>query len=234
MLGYKIFGGTKSELMDSILNRNGKINIVSGNPEVLYNGMNDKALFSFFNDDKSVIIPDGAGVVLTSKLIKEPVEEKIAGIEVMEEIIRCCAEEGRPIYLLGAEQEVVEKCAEKLRSKYPSLKIGGVHNGFFTLDNCSDIIEDINNSEAYALFVAMGSPRQERFIDKYMNELCARIYMGVGGAFDVFAGKVNRAPKWMIKLSIEWLYRVSKEPYRIKRLNSIPKFIYLALKDRRN
>lgn len=234
MLGYKIFGGTKSQLINSILNSSSKVNIVSGNPEILYNGMNDKSLFSFFNNDKSVIIPDGAGVVLASKLIKEPVEEKIAGIEVMEEIIRHCADNDKPIYLLGGEQSIVESCAENLRLKYPSLKIAGIHNGFFSLDSCDEIVDEINAAQVYALFVAMGSPRQEKFIIKYMDSLCAKIYMGVGGAFDVFGGKVSRAPRWMIKLNIEWLYRVSKEPSRIKRLNAIPKFMYMAVKDKKN
>jgi N-acetylglucosaminyldiphosphoundecaprenol N-acetyl-beta-D-mannosaminyltransferase len=93
------------------------------------------------------------------------------------------------------------------------------------LDNCEDIIYDIDKSGAYILFVAMGAPRQDIFIADNMNRLPCTIYMGVGGSFDVFSGKIKRAPSWMIKLGLEWLYRVFKEPWRIKRLSSIPKFL---------
>ncbi|WP_249175702.1 WecB/TagA/CpsF family glycosyltransferase, partial [Clostridium tyrobutyricum] len=97
--------------------------------------------------------------------------------------------------------------------------------GFFDLENCNNIIEDIKEKRPYAIFVAMGSPRQDIFISRNMEKLPCNIFMGVGGSFDVFAGKVKRAPKWMVNIGIEWLYRVIKEPWRIKRLISIPKFL---------
>lgn len=111
-------------------------------------------------------------------------------------------------------------------------EIVGSNNGFFDLDNCDDLIEKINESKADILFVAMGAPRQEVFIEKYKDKLCCKIFMGVGGSFDVFAGNVNRAPQFMINIGMEWLYRVAKEPWRIKRLGSIPKFLVLSLKER--
>ena len=94
------------------------------------------------------------------------------------------------------------------------------------------ILEDIKSKKPLALFVAMGCPRQENFIIKYMDELPCKIYMGVGGSFDVIAEKVNRAPRWMINIGMEWAYRVIKEPFRNKRLGSIPRFLCLVLKDR--
>ncbi len=231
ILGYKIYNKSKKELIESVVQTEDKINIVSGNPEVLYNGLQDKTLYQCFNSSNTIIIPDGVGVVHTAKLLKQPVKEKIAGIEVMEGIIEYCADKEKGIFLLGAEQAVVESCMLNLMDKYPTLKICGIHNGFFDLDNCQELIEQINKTKPFALFVAMGSPRQDKFIMKYMDILDVKIFMGVGGSFDVIGGKVNRAPKWMIKTNLEWLYRVIKEPFRIKRLASIPKFMYLAVKD---
>ncbi|KOF55953.1 MULTISPECIES: WecB/TagA/CpsF family glycosyltransferase [Clostridium] len=228
ILGYEIYSDTKNRLLRDISNMN-KVNIISGNPEVLYNGLNSKFLFDNFTNKNSIIIPDGVGVVLASKLIGKPVKEKIAGIEVMEEIIKKCEAENKGIYLVGTKQEILEACVQNIQKKYPELKIAGFRNGFFDLDNCDDIIEDIKASKPYAIFVAMGSPRQERFIVKYMDELPCSIYMGVGGSFDIFAGVLKRAPKWMIKLGLEWLYRVIKEPYRIKRLGAIPVFLIKVL-----
>ncbi|MGE5626544.1 MAG: WecB/TagA/CpsF family glycosyltransferase [Solirubrobacterales bacterium] len=228
ILNYNVFNQGKQELMEYIQGFE-KVNIVSGNPEVLYNGLYEKELYDIFTSKSAVIIPDGIGTVLASKIVKSPVKEKIAGIEVMELIIKKCSEEGKGIYLLGAKEEVVSKCAKKLKEKYPTLYIAGFHNGYFDLDNCSNIIDEIKNKKPEAVFAAMGSPRQDRFILKYMDQLPVRIFMGVGGSFDVISGNINRAPRWMINLGLEWLYRVSKEPWRIKRLVSIPRFLIEVL-----
>lgn len=224
ILNYNVFNKDKNKLMEYIQSFE-KVNIVSGNPEVLYNGLKERELFDIFTRKNAVIIPDGIGTVLASKILKNPVIEKIAGIEVMELIVEKCNKEGKGIYLLGAKDEVVSACAEKLVERHKDLIISGFHNGYFDLDNCSDLISDIKNKNPEAIFIAMGSPRQDRFILKYMDELPCKIYMGVGGSFDVISGKVQRAPKWMISLGLEWLYRVSKEPWRIKRLSAIPKFL---------
>lgn len=228
ILGYRVFAGSKAELFE-YLDTFDKVNVVSGNPEVLYNGMNDSELFAIFTSKSSVIIPDGVGTVLASKLAGSPVEEKIAGIEVMEGIIGRCLEEDEGIYLLGAKEEVVAACAKNLKLRYPGLRIAGWHNGYFDIDSCEDIISSIKEKKPKAIFVAMGSPRQDRFILKYMDELPCRIFMGVGGSFDVFSGNVQRAPRWMINIGMEWLYRVSREPWRLKRLSSIPKFLTAVL-----
>lgn len=224
ILGYDVFNKTKNDFIKYIENFD-KINIVSGNPEVLYNGINDPVLFECFTQNNSVIIPDGVGTVLASKVIKKPVAEKIAGIDVMKSIIEKCENENKTVYFLGAKQNVLENCIKNLKSTYKNLKIAGSHNGYFNLDSCEDIINDINKSRPYAIFVAMGSPKQDIFISRNLEKLPCSIFMGVGGSFDVFSGNVKRAPKWMIGFGLEWLYRVIKEPWRIRRLSSIPKFL---------
>lgn len=231
ILDFKVFNKDKTALMNYIEGFD-KVNIISGNPEILFNGLSNPMLKENFNDETSVIIPDGVGTVIASKLLKEPVKEKIAGIDVVREVLFKADSEGKSIYLLGAKQEIIEKCVENIKNEFPNLKVSGFHNGFFDLNNCDDIIEDVKKSEPWAIFVAMGSPRQEIFIKKVMYDLNTHIFMGVGGVFDIFAGELTRAPKWMLALGLEWLHRVIQEPFRIKRLMVIPKFLLLVWKNR--
>ncbi|MGL4730057.1 MAG: WecB/TagA/CpsF family glycosyltransferase [Clostridium sp.] len=231
LVGYDIFSGNKKDLISKIFSMK-KVNIVSGNPEILNLGLNNKKLFKFFTSEQSIIIPDGVGTVIASKIIKNPVQEKIAGIEVMDEIIKVCHKEEKGIYLLGAKEEILQSCKKNLKEKYPNLKILGSHNGYFDINNCEDIINEIKACKPYAIFVAMGAPKQEEFIIRNMKDLPVSIFMGVGGSFDVISGKVSRAPKWMINLGLEWLHRTLKNPARIKRLGVIPKFLFIAIKNK--
>ncbi|MDV4150654.1 WecB/TagA/CpsF family glycosyltransferase [Clostridium sp. AL.422] len=229
ILGYKIF---KNSLRDAIeyIDMKDKIHIISGNPEVLYTGLNNKTLFENFTSSSSIIIPDGVGVQIAAKFIKTPVKEKIAGIDLMKEIIKKLSLENKSIYLLGTKEENLKACVANIIVQFPNVNIAGYRNGYFNIDNATEVLEEIKEKKPHAIFLAMGCPMQEEFIVRYMNELPCKIFMGVGGSFDVIAEKVNRAPKWMIKLGLEWLYRVSKEPWRIKRLGSIPKFLLLVIR----
>ena len=229
ILGYRVFSKGFNELMQEV-DKKEKVNIISGNPEVLYNGLQNAQLNRNFKSEYSIIIPDGVGTVIASKIVKKPVKEKIAGIEVMKAILMKCAKEKKSVYFLGAKEEVLKECILKLLGEINNLHVAGSHNGYFDIDNCDDIVQEIKESKAHAIFVAMGSPKQEKFIEEHLQELPCKYYMGVGGSFDVFAGNVKRAPKWMIKLGLEWLYRVSKEPWRIKRLGAIPKFLWKVIR----
>lgn len=231
LLGYKIFSDNKEELLKEIENKK-RVNIISGNPEVLYNGIKNEFLKNSFTKEDALIIPDGVGTLLAAKINGIDITEKIAGIEVMNMLLEEARDKNLKVFLLGAKEEILIKCKEKIKESYDGIDIVGSNNGFFDLDNCDDLIEKINESKADILFVAMGAPRQEVFIEKYKDKLCCKIFMGVGGSFDVFAGNVNRAPQFMINIGMEWFYRVAKEPWRIKRLGSIPKFLVLSLKER--
>lgn len=232
ILDFNVFNKDKESLMNYVEGLD-KVNIISGNPEVLFNGLNNSLLKKSFNDKDSLIIPDGVGTVIASKLIKEPVKEKIAGIDVVKEVLIKADKEQKSVYLLGAKEDVVVKCVENIKKDYPNIKIAGYHNGYFDIDNCEEIVKDIQNSRPWAIFVAMGSPRQEIFIEKIKNITDTKIFMGVGGVFDIFSGNLKRAPQWMISTGLEWLYRVYKEPFRIKRLIAIPKFLFIVIKNRK-
>jgi len=231
ILNYEIFNDNIEKLFKCI-NDFKKVHIISGNPEVLLNGLQNDVLLENFTSENSIIIPDGIGTVICSKIVRQPVSQKIAGIEVMDNIVKKCEKENLGIYLLGSTKQTVDMCNINLRTKYRELNILGSHDGYFEMDNCEDILRQIEEVNPQVIFVAMGCPRQEIFIAKYMDRLPCRIFMGVGGSFDIIAGNVKRAPKWMINIGMEWLYRVVKEPFRIKRLSSIPKFIMIVLKDK--
>lgn len=231
ILEYKIFNKGIEDLLVEVSTRD-KINIVSGNPEVLFNGLNNEKLFQSFKNEHSIIIPDGIGTVLASKLVKDPVRERIPGIEVMKKIIEMAVAEKKGVYFLGAKEEVVTKCVENIKKEYPKLIVCGSHNGFFDLNNCEELVDEIKSTNPWAIFVAMGSPRQEQFIEDHFEELPCKVFMGVGGSFDIFAGTLKRAPLWMRKIGCEWVYRVVKEPWRIKRLVAIPKFLWKVLKEK--
>lgn len=233
ILGFKVFSGSFNEALKEIDNYD-KVNIISANPEILYSGFNNELLYENFKLESSFIIPDGVGTIVASKIIKNPIKEKIAGVDFMQAIIAKCQEENKPIYLLGATDEVLQGCLSKIKEKYPKINIAGHRNGFFRKEDEENIVQEIIQCKPYAVFIAMGCPKQEKFIIDYMDSITAKIFMGVGGSFDVISGNVNRAPKWMIKLGLEWLYRIIKNPSRIKRLSSIPKFLYIVLKNRKN
>lgn len=227
LLDYNIFSGSKDELMNEILKKV-RVNIISGNPEVLYNGLSNKVLTKSYNSSDSIIIPDGIGTIIASKICGEKIKKKIAGIEVLDMLLDYCDKNRKAIYLLGSKENIIDKCIKNIKNIHPKLNILGYSNGFFDIESCDSLIEDINDLKPYALFVAMGTPRQELFIEKYKNILPCSIFMGVGGSFDVLAGVKKRAPKWIVSIGMEWFYRVYKEPERVKRLKAIPKFIFLS------
>ena len=229
LLDYNIFSGNKDQLMDEIL-KMPRVNIISGNPEVLYNGLNNSILKESYNDKDTIIIPDGIGTIIASKIYGESIKERIPGIEVMDMLMDYCDKNEKSIYLLGSKSNVIDKCRENIKKIHPKLNILGCKDGFFDIESCDALIKDIKFLKPFALFIAMGTPKQEIFIEKYKNSLPCSIFMGVGGSFDVLAGVSKRAPRWVINMGLEWFYRVSKEPKRIKRLKSIPKFIYLSWK----
>ena len=180
-----------------------------------------------------IINADGQSIVWASKLKGTPVPERVAGIDLMERLIEVSAKKGYKIYFFGAKEEVVKKVVEVYKEKYPNLNIAGYRSGYFTEEDMPLIIEDMKNSKADILFVAFSSPKKEYWLAKYMDSIDIPFCMGVGGSFDVVAGKTKRAPLWMQKSGLEWYYRFHQEPRRMfkRYLVGNIKFINLAIKD---
>ncbi|MGI6128450.1 MAG: WecB/TagA/CpsF family glycosyltransferase [Planifilum sp.] len=172
-----------------------------------------------------LIVPDGSGVILASKILGKPLKKgKVAGVELSERIVELCAELGLGVFILGGRPGVPEAAADRLCEKYPGLIISGVRNGYF--DDDADVIDEINRSGAAFLIVCLGVPKQEKWIAAHKRELRVKLTGGFGGSVDIFAGTAKRAPKIFIKLGLEWFYRLCREPKRIGRMMKLPKFVF--------
>ena len=176
---------------------------------------------------------DGMGVVLGARFCGHQVKERIAGVDLFHELLDMSAKRDFPVFLLGAKEDVVAKTADKVQSLYPQLTLAGFHHGYFW-DDEEAIVQMIKDSGAKLLFVAITSPKKENFINKWQDKLGVDFVMGVGGTFDVVAGKVKRAPVWMQNYGLEWLYRVIQEPGRMwkRYLVTNSKFAGLLIKER--
>ncbi|MGB9808926.1 MAG: WecB/TagA/CpsF family glycosyltransferase, partial [Caldanaerobacter sp.] len=202
--------------------------VATPNAEIIMMAQKDEEYKRILNDT-DLNVPDGSGVVFASRVFNEPLKERVAGFDLMIEFIKWAAFHGISIYLLGAKPEVVEKAKANLEKSYPSINIVGVHHGYFNEKEEEMVIEDINTKNPEVLFVALGAPRQEKWIYKNRDKLKVKIAMGVGGSFDVIAGKSKRAPAIYRRLGLEWLYRLIKEPWRYKRMMALPKFAFKVL-----
>lgn len=161
-----------------------------------------------------IINIDGMGVVLAARWLGHDVPERVAGVDLFDALLDMSSRNGFSVFLLGAREEVVATTASRVQAYYPRLKIAGYHHGYFCDDEAA-MVERIRASGAQLLFVAITSPKKENFINRWRDQLGVTFVMGVGGTFDVVAGKVKRAPLWMQKSGLEWLYRVIQEPRRM-------------------
>lgn len=160
---------------------------------------------------------DGQAVVWASRVLGRPLPERIAGIDLMLELLRKCEERGMSVYILGAEERVLAKALGRLRQTFPRLRIAGAQHGYFTDQEEVGVAALIRGVAPDVLFVAMSSPRKEELIGRRLPELGARFVMGVGGAIDVIAGEQRRAPRWVQRLGLEWAARLIQEPRRLWR-----------------
>lgn len=162
-----------------------------------------------------IINADGASVVWASKVLKKPLKERVAGIDLMEELLSLANKKQYRIYLLGARQEVVEKTKEVIQGRYSSLKIAGIRNGYFSEKDWPKVREDLAGKKPQIVFVGITSPLKEYLVEYLLNSGLDYVFMGVGGSFDVISGKIPRAPKWIQNIGMEWLFRVLQEPGRL-------------------
>ena len=164
-----------------------------------------------------VIFADGMSLVWAARMQGKFLPERVAGIDLMYALLERGNETGLKVFCLGAEEWVSQKVARRIESEYPGVQLVGHRNGYFDESEQSDVADEIMRSGADVLFVAMSSPHKENFMARWADRMNVPVTHGVGGSFDVFSGKVNRAPKFMQDLGLEWLYRVLQEPRRLWR-----------------
>ncbi|MBM7678427.1 WecB/TagA/CpsF family glycosyltransferase [Gracilibacillus alcaliphilus] len=230
IMGIDFLNTDKQTFIDDITARAGagkKSFIVTANPEIVMLAKeNSEYREAVMQADYT--IPDGAGVVIASRLQKQPLQERVAGFEVMTELIGRADGNNLSCYFLGASKEVNQRMVAKLKELHPELNVAGHHHGFFDLDD-RQVVDDVIQAKADFIFVALGVPRQELWITKYLSEFEKGTFIGVGGSFDIIAGEVKRAPEIWIKLNLEWLYRLLKQPFRWKRILKVFEFIFRIL-----
>lgn len=230
ILGINVNTEGYAELLPRIfsyIEKKEKAMIVAINPEKVMKASQDQELHNLLNRAEFQI-PDGVGILIASKLQKGKIKQRVTGIDLMLRICEEAATQNKSIFLYGAKPGVAQEAKEELEKRYPNINISGIIDGY---EKDQILIQQtINSAQPDILFVAMGSPRQENWIEANRNDLYPFVYQGVGGSFDVLAGNIERAPEAFQKAGLEWFYRLLKEPSRIKRQIELPKFLYKILK----
>lgn len=230
ILGINVNTEGYAELLPRIfsyIEKKEKAMIVAINPEKVMKASQDQELHNLLNRAEFQI-PDGVGILIASKLQKGKIKQRVTGIDLMLRICEEAAKQNKSIFLYGAKPGVAQEAKEELEKRYPNINISGIIDGY---EKDQILIQQtINSAQPDILFVAMGSPRQENWIEANRNDLYPFVYQGVGGSFDVLAGNIERAPEAFQKAGLEWFYRLLKEPSRIKRQIELPKFLYKILK----
>lgn len=221
--------GQSLALVDSMITGDRPAAIVAVNPEKVMKARTDSELRRFLWNS-GLLIPDGIGVVFAVRLLDNEPIERVPGAELMPAICALAAKKGYSIFLFGAAADVNQKAAEVLAQSYPGLRIVGRQHGYVSDAEMPGVIEQINACRPDVLFVALGSPKQELWCDHYLSQLKVKVCQGVGGTFDVIAGRVKRAPRFFRRNNLEWLYRLGHEPRRAIRQAALPGFIYLLVR----
>ena len=200
--------------------------VVTPNPEIVMLCREDAAAMQAVQN-ADLVLADGVGVIYGAKILGTPLRAKLPGIDFAAALMTQMGREGKSVFLLGAKPGVADAAGEKLRERFPGLVIAGTNDGYFQDDD--PVVEKINAVQPDLLLVCLGAPKQELFMVHHQKQLQVGLMIGLGGSLDGFAGTVKRAPVWMQRAGLEWLYRLIKEPRRFKRMLRLPKFVLAVL-----
>lgn len=235
ILGLDFVNVTMNEMIQQlehhVLNQE-KVFVVTGNPEIVMFAEENQAYKEMIKT-ATYITPDGVGIVKASKYLKRPLQERVTGFDMLLQLLQLANEKQFDVFLLGAKQDVLNKTIEVVKRTYPSLNLVGTHHGYFDLHD-EAVVHEIKLAKPDLIFVAMGVPRQEKWIASHLHQFDKGIFLGVGGSFDVLSGYVKRAPVSWQNLSAEWLYRFLQRPTRGKRIMALPQFVWKVIKQKAN
>lgn len=192
---------------------------VTPNPEFLLAAEKDASFRKILNE-ADLTLPDGIGVIYAARILGRPLQGRVTGIDFAGDLLARLNETGGRLYLLGAKPGVAQRAGENIQAQYPNLVLCGTHDGYFQDD--AAVAGEIAQAKPDLLFVCLGAPKQEKWMARWGKHTGARLAIGLGGALDVFAGKVERAPESWQKLGLEWAYRLKKEPQRAGRMAKLP------------
>ncbi|MED1468615.1 WecB/TagA/CpsF family glycosyltransferase [Bacillus salipaludis] len=205
--------------------------VVTANPEIVMYAREDKDYWKIVQE-ADYVVPDGSGIILAAKILNSPIQERVTGYDLTVRLLDLANQNGWRIYLLGGKEETNKKAVATICERYPHLVMAGSHNGYFKGKE-NKIADEIKAANADIVFVALGFPRQEKWISAHYATFSKGIFMGVGGSIDVLAGEVKRAPLVWQKLNLEWFYRLVKQPSRWRRMLALPRFLVEILKVKR-
>lgn len=228
ILGVPVHPLTMNEsvaVLEEKLQKKEQAFVVTANAEIIMMCQQDKEYNNIVSKQADLVLPDGAGAVWAGRYLGNEVPERVAGFDLYNQLLKLSADKGYKAYFFGGAPGVAEAAKNKAEELYPGVQIVGCRNGYFTEAEEEAIIKEINDAAPDMLFVALGAPKQEKWLVKYRKKLKPRVLMGIGGSFDVLAGKMERAPKWMQEASLEWAFRLYKQPSRFMRMLALPKFV---------
>lgn len=219
--------------VDKIINNKQPVQHVVVNASKINLMNQDKQLTDIVNSCP-IINADGQSVVWAAKFLNKPLPERVAGIDLFENLVKLSPQKEYKLYFFGAKEDVVKKVVSIYKEKYPTINIVGYRNGYFTETEEQQIVDNIKKVSPDILFVAFSSPKKEYWINKYLIDLNVPFVMGVGGSFDVVAGVTTRAPKWMQQVGLEWFHRFIQEPRRMFKRYIVgnASFVSLTLKNK--
>jgi len=203
--------------------------VVTPNPEIVWLARKDDRLKQAL-DDASIVLPDGIGIIYGARILSRPLKSRVPGIDFASALIERLASESKKVFLFGAKPGVAELAAQKLKEKYKGLEICGTAHGYFKDDK--PVIDAINEAKPDILLVCLGAPKQEIWMHEHAGKVSAGLMVGLGGALDVYAGVVERAPEAWRRAGFEWLYRLIKQPCRFKRMLKLPLFLFAVMGQR--
>lgn len=233
ILGVKFsaqsFHETVADLTRRILGGQ-RTHVVTANPEIVMIARENQSFHKIL--EQAYVVPDGIGIVYAAKWTGQPITERVTGIELLEALMKQADQHHWNVYLLGAAPDVNRLAADRLAQRYPGARVVGYRDGYFRKEEEEQIVQEIAGLKPHLLFVALGAPKAETWISTHWSQLRVPLVMGVGGSFDVIAGKVKRAPVVWQKLHLEWLYRLLSQPSRWRRQLAIPRFVWTVLSEK--
>lgn len=227
ILGVSVDAITMGEAVariDGFIEKRTPVLVATANAEMLMRATHDGALRRILQG-AAMVTPDGAGTVWAAHHLGHAMPERVAGYDMVQELMREAPAKHRRIFFFGSAPGVADKAKAKAEQLYPGIEIVGTRNGFFTAADEPAIIEEIKAAHPDILLAALGVPKQEKWLAKHLGELGVPVAIGVGGTFDVMAGVMKRAPRWMQRAKLEWLFRGMMQPQRAGRLLALPRFV---------
>lgn len=234
ILGCRVHRLTMAEAVAEVcrlLEAGGGHQVVTADSSALVIAQSDEEFRGIVNG-AALVTPDSMGVVWASRLQGTPVPSRVPGVDLMDRLCQEGARSGRTAFFFGAAPGVAEEAARRLQARYPGFRVVGTRHGYFQPADEPAIAREIRAAGPDLLFVALGIPKQEKFIARWLRELQVPVCVGVGGSLDCFSGRVKRAPRFFQQVQLEWLYRLLSNPRKAGKVALLPRFMLMVLRDR--